>query len=372
MLLIFYEYSTENPPKRSHNDFFNHLWQTNMLTIYSDSHRLHHGSELKDGFLKPCVEMPSRADTVLARVKAVGLGKILGPDDYPSASYHPVHSARYLDFLENAWGMWVAEGRSHDALPLIWPVRDLRTDIEPDHIDGKLGFYAMDAGVPITAGTWEAVRTSANLALTGVDAITSGASGAFALCRPPGHHAASEYMGGYCYLNNAAIAAQALIAKGAKRVAIIDVDYHHGNGTQAIFYDRPDVLFVSLHGDPKRSYPYFSGHRDERGAGTGLGFNRNYPLPHGTAWDSYSLALSDACRELSAYAPDAMVVSLGVDTFKDDPISQFKLENDDYLRMGEVIAGLGKPTLFVMEGGYMVADIGVNAVNVLLGFEGRS
>jgi len=342
-----------------------------MLTIYSNKHRLHHGTELKDGLLKPSVEMPGRADTVLARVQTAGLGDIIGPRDFASSAYSPVHSARYVNFLENAWAKWAAIGRSHDALPLIWPVRDLRSDIEPDHIDGKLGFYAMDAGVPITAGTWEAVRTSANLALTGMAAIADGASSAFALCRPPGHHAAAEYMGGYCYLNNAAIAAQGFIAKGAKRVAVIDVDYHHGNGTQSIFYDRADVLFVSLHGNPKNSYPYFLGHRDEHGHGAGIGFNHNYPLPHGTAWDTYSVALADACRKLVAYAPDAIVVSLGVDTFKDDPISQFKLESDDYLRMGEAIADVGKPTLFVMEGGYMVDDIGVNAVNVLLGFEGR-
>lgn len=345
-----------------------------MLTIYSDKHRLHHGTELKDGILKPCVEMPSRADTVLARIHAVGLGEVIAPRDYPASAYSAVHSERYVRFLENAWRDWTAAGRSHDALPLIWPVRDLRTDIEPRHIDGKLGFYAMDAGVPITAGTWEAVRTSANLALTGMDAIADGSGNvgsAFALCRPPGHHAAAEYMGGYCYLNNAAIAAQGFIAKGAQRVAVIDVDYHHGNGTQSIFYQRADVLFISLHGDPKDSYPYFLGHRDECGAGAGLGFNHNYPLPHGTAWDGYRVALADACRKLADYAPDAIVVSLGVDTFKHDPISQFKLENDDYLRMGEAIAGVGKPTLFVMEGGYMVDDIGVNAVNVLLGFEGR-
>ncbi len=341
-----------------------------MLTIYSDTHRLHHGTELKDGVLKPSVEMPRRADTVLARIRAVGLGDVVGPGEFPASAYSPVHTPRYIRFLQSAWSDWLAVGRSGDALPLIWPVRDLRADVEPGHIDGRLGFYSMDAGVPVTAGTWEAVRVSANLALTGAAALADGAAAAFALCRPPGHHAAAEYMGGYCYLNNAAIAAQSLIEKGAKRVAVIDVDYHHGNGTQSIFYDRADVLFISLHGDPKTSYPYFLGHRDERGRGDGIGFNHNYPLPHGTAWDGFGAALGDACARLAAYAPDAIVVSLGVDTFKDDPISQFKLESDDYLRMGECIAAVGKPTLFVMEGGYMVDDIGVNAVNVLQGFEG--
>lgn len=342
-----------------------------MLTIYSDKHHLHHGSELKDGKLKPSFEMPRRADTILARIRELELGPVIGPKTYDGAAYARVHSVRYLNFLQHAWRDWSALGRQHDALPLIWPVRDLRNDEEPRHIDGRLGFYAMDAGAPITAGTWDAVRSAADLALTGVDAIRAGAASAFALCRPPGHHAAAEYMGGYCYLNNAAIAAQAFIDQGARRVAVLDVDYHHGNGTQSIFYARADVMFVSLHGDPRDSYPYFLGRGDERGRGAGAGFNLNYPLPHGTAWDGYGAALAEACAALRAYGPDAIVVSLGVDTFKDDPLCQFRLENDDYLRIGELIAGIGKPSLFVMEGGYMVDDIGVNAVNVLLGFEGR-
>ncbi|MEC5159412.1 hypothetical protein [Janthinobacterium sp. CG_S6] len=167
-----------------------------MLTIYSDKHRLHHGTELKDGVLQPSVEMPRRADTVLARIGAVGLGAVVGPADYASSLYSPAHTPRYIRFLENAWADWLAVGRRHDALPLIWPVRDLRADVEPEHIDGKPGFYSMGAGVPITGGTWEAVRSSANLALTGARALADGARGAFALCRPPGHHAAAEYMGG--------------------------------------------------------------------------------------------------------------------------------------------------------------------------------
>ena len=158
----------------------------------------------------------------------------------------------------------------------------------PDYIDGRLGYYSFDAGVPITAGTWDAVQASADVALSGARTILDGATAAFSLCRPPGHHAASSAMGGYCYLNNAAIAAQYLVDQGRARVAILDVDYHHGNGTQEIFYERADVLFVSLHADPRVEYPYFLGHADERGAGAGLGFTRNYPLPFGTAWPTYA------------------------------------------------------------------------------------
>ena len=179
-------------------------------------------------------------------------------------------------------------------------------------------------------------------------------------------------MGGYCYLNNAAIAAQAMLDQGAKRVAILDVDYHHGNGTQDIFYDRGDVLFTSIHGHPSHEYPYFLGFADEKGQGVGAGCNFNYPLQAGSDWATWGLALQDACRQIAEYAPDALIVSLGVDTFKDDPISQFKLASPDYLRMGEVIGRLGLQTLFVMEGGYAVEEIGINAVNVLQGFDSVS
>lgn len=340
-----------------------------MLTIYSDDHHLHHGKhELIGGQFKPCFEMPSRADMVLDRAKAVALGNVQSPLDFGLGPIRRVHSEGFLRFLQNAWADWQAIGRSHDMLPIAWPTRRLR-QVEPTDIDGRLGYYSFDAGAPITAGTWQAILSSANVALTGQAELAKGARGVFSLCRPPGHHAAADYMGGYCYLNNAAIAVQALLDLGAKRVAVLDVDYHHGNGTQDIFYDRADVLFTSIHGDPRFEYPYFLGFADEKGTGVGAGFNFNYPLAAGSDWSVWSLALADACRQIHEYAPDALVVSLGVDTFKADPISQFKLDSPDYLRMGEVIGKLGLQTLFVMEGGYAVEEIGINAVNVLQGFD---
>jgi acetoin utilization deacetylase AcuC-like enzyme len=342
-----------------------------MLTVFSDSHRLHHGTELKDGVLKPSFEQPSRADTVRDRVKHVGLGDIIVPRTFDRACYVNAHSERYVSFLETAWAEWTAIGRAHDALPLVWPVRDLANEQVPEFIDGKLGFFAMDAGSPITSTTWEAVKTSADIALTGLALIDEGHNSAFALCRPPGHHAAREYMGGYCYQNNAAIAAQQAITQGARRVAVLDVDFHHGNGTQNIFYNRNDVMFVSLHGDPSVSYPYYSGFSAERGAGVGEGFNLNYPLAKNTGWSTYKEALLDACNQLRTFSPQVLVISLGVDTFKDDPISHFLLESRDFLGIGEIIASVGVPTLFVMEGGYMVDEIGINAVNVLHGFENK-
>ena len=340
-----------------------------MITIYSESHKLHHGNnELAGGLLVPCFEMPRRAELVLERVRHQQLGEVIAPTDFGLEPILRVHAPNYVRFLETAWSQWTAAGRTHDALPMTWPVRGMNQRTEPDQIDGKLGFFSLDAGSPIQSGTWKAVYDSAQVALTGAKIVQDGSKAAFSLCRPPGHHAAGDYMGGYCYLNNAAIAAQAFQDSGASRVTILDVDYHHGNGTQVIFYERADVQLINLHADPMVEYPYYLGHADETGAGAGQGYNLNYPMPHGTGFDAWFAALEDACRKVQAYAPDAIVVSLGVDTFKDDPISQFRLDSPDYLRVGERIGRLGKPTLFVMEGGYAIEPIGVNAVNVLEGF----
>ena len=341
-----------------------------MRTIYSDDHHLHHGRcEIIDGELKPCFEMPSRADHVLARVRQQGLGEVLAPKDFGRAPIERIHDADYLRFFEGAWARWTDMGRDGDILPFTWPARTLRS-VLPDTLLGQLGYYSFDGGAPITAGTWQAAWSSAQVALSGQALISDGAASAFALCRPPGHHAAGDLMGGYCYLNNAAIATQAFLDGGCKRVAILDVDYHHGNGTQSIFYARNDVLVASIHGDPSFEFPFFLGYHDEVGEGAGQGFNLNLPLAAGSGWERWSAALEEACARITEYAPDVIVVSLGVDTFKEDPISQFKLDSPDYLRMGERIARLGKPTLFVMEGGYAVEEIGINAVNVLEGFEG--
>lgn len=341
-----------------------------MITIYSDDHRLHHGkSELNDGQLMPCHEKPERADSVLAAIKNAQLGPVIAPDDYGLDAIHAVHARAYINFLENAWALWTAEGRDWDALPLNWPVRGMR-QVEPDYIDGKLSFFSFDAGTPITAGTWRAVHSGANVAVTGAAKLTNGERYAFALCRPPGHHAASDYYGGYCYLNNAAIAAQYLRDHGADRVAVLDVDYHHGNGTQSIFYDRDDVLFVSIHGDPRQEFPYFLGHAGETGTGRGEGFNVNYPLPWGTTAERWFDALADSLEQVRSFKADTIVVSLGVDTYINDPISQFRLQTSDYVEVGRRIAGLGLPTLFVLEGGYAVDDIGRNVINALRGAEG--
>ena len=340
-----------------------------MRTYYSDDHHLHHGKcELIDGQLMPCFEKPQRADHILKRVQDRQLGEVLPPNDYGMAPIARVHSQPYLDFFKGAWDRWQAQGGKGDLLPFTWPARTLR-QVKPRDLHGELGYYSFDGGAPITAGTWQAAYSAAQVALSGQAEIMAGANCAFSLCRPPGHHAGSNLMGGYCYLNNAAIATQAFIDQGKKKVAILDVDYHHGNGTQEIFYSRSDVLFTSIHGDPSEEFPFFLGYADEKGEGEGDGFNFNYPLPMGSNWDAWSAALEDACQRIAAFGADVLVVSLGVDTYMEDPISQFKLDSPDYLAMGKRIAALGLPTLFIMEGGYAVEAIGVNAVNVLEGFE---
>jgi len=338
-----------------------------MLTIYSEDHQLHRGKfELSDGKLVPCYETPERAELVLAAVRQAALGEIAAPDDFGVDPILRVHDARFVEFLQQAWNLWTAEGREGDALPLNWPTRGMRP-IEPEHIDGKLGYFSFDAGSPITSGTWQAARSSANVALTGAAHLRAGDRCVFSLCRPPGHHAATDYIGGYCYLNNAAIAAQSLLDEGAKKVAIIDIDYHHGNGTQSIFYDRNDVLFVSVHGDPAQEYPYFLGRADETGTGKGEGFNANFPLRWQSSAESWLAALDEGLGRVNEYAPDYLLVSLGVDTFIEDPISEFRLTTDDYLLVGNRIAALGLPLHFLLEGGYAVDAIGTNVANVLRG-----
>lgn len=341
-----------------------------MRIIYSPRHAGHAGNvELNSGEIVPAFELPRRAEIIRARVIEVGLGPVEPPETFDLATAHRVHDAGYLGFLPRAYAMWQAEGRSGTAMPFVFPTPGLRRDRPPADIDGLLGFYAFDAGATFVAGTWDAVRASHDVALTGASLIAGGERAAFALCRPPGHHAGGGFAGGYCFINNAAVAAEYLRGRGIARVSVLDVDYHHGNGTQEIFYARGDVQVVNLHADPLREYPYFLGHADERGAGAGEGATLNLPLPWGTGIGAYRAALDTALAAIADFGPGALVVSLGVDTYKGDPISRFALDTPDYPGIGAAIAGLGLPTLFVMEGGYAVEAIGENAVGVLEGFE---
>ena len=346
-----------------------------MITFFTPHHKLHAPEyEFFRGERVACFESPARADFV--RTELIERGhEIREPSVDSSEVLRQVHSARYLAFLETAWAQWVAVDAANAArqpFPSVWPVRTLRIDVEPQNFTSKLGLYSMDNGTPMVAGTWAAAKAAADAAASAA-VLVSGKSGiraAFCATRPPGHHAGADFMGGYCFLNNAAVAAQTFRNQGSAKVAILDVDYHHGNGTQSIFYDRADVLFVSIHGDPHTEYPFYLGHADETGEGAGHGFNLNLPLPAGSSKAVWFAALATACEKIKQFGADALVVSLGLDTFEDDPISTFALKSSDFIELGAVLKQLGLATVFILEGGYAAKELGLNAANVLAGFEG--
>ncbi|MCZ8074395.1 MAG: histone deacetylase family protein, partial [Paucibacter sp.] len=234
-----------------------------MKTVYNARHAAHAAThEFFRGRLVPAFEVPARADYVLAVVQAAQLGEIVAPVDHGLAPLERVHAQAYLRFVQGAWAEWQALGGEGDAFPAVWPVRSLRSDVAPRSFAARMGLYSMDSGTPLTAGSWEAAYWGAQASLTGLDQVLGGEHSAYVLTRPPGHHAGADFFGGYCFVNNAAVAAQAALDAGLLRVAILDVDYHHGNGTQAIFYDRADVFYASLHGDPQTEFPFFLGHAD--------------------------------------------------------------------------------------------------------------
>jgi len=348
-----------------------------MIIFHNPQHHLHDGrQEMFRGRLVPCHENPSRLDYVLNELQRRPVGPLRQPGEPDLAPLHRVHSAPYLDFLAQAWSDWVALNPANaelDILPSIWPVRGFRHEAPSTNFTARLGRFSFDSGSPITAGTWTAALAGARCAIEAAQAVSGPAPearAAMALTRPPGHHAGPDFFGGYCFINNAAVAAQTLRDAGARRVAVLDIDYHHGNGTQTIFYERGDVLTVSVHGDPRTEYPFYLGYADETGEGAGQGCNLNLPLPTGSDFATWRAAMQQGLDAIARFGAEALVVSLGVDTFEGDPISQFKLASADYLQVGATLATAGLPTVFVMEGGYAVAEVGINVVNVLQGFAG--
>lgn len=340
-----------------------------MITIYTDRHYAHAPKmELLDGVLQNIFERPERAQRIVDAVRAEKLGDVREPTACDVGSILRVHDRRLVWFMQQAWDLWKAQAGDTDAIPYTHCPRGVPAR-EPESINGKLAYFTYDAVTPLTAGTWNAALDAVSVAMSGWQLIQSGERAAFSLCRPPGHHSMYGQYGGYGLFNNVAVAAQAAIDAGAARVAVLDVDVHHGNGTQDIFYRRGDVLYVSLHADPRYGYPFFMGHADETGSGAGEGFNCNLPLPRGTRWDTYQPAFVTALDRVRRFSPDVLFVSLGVDTFDGDPTGSFKLQTADYLSIGAAIATLRRPTLFVMEGGYSIETLGRNTVNVLKGFE---
>jgi len=334
-----------------------------MRMFFDDRQRAHAPTqELHNGGFTTYAEMPARVDAILA-----ALGPVETPADRGEAAILAVHSPAYVAFLKDAARLWREAGRTGDAIPYAFPIRG-RRPLDLTRIDALIGAHSFDATTPITPDSWAASYGSAQSALAATQAVLEGDAAAFALCRPPGHHAGADYCGGYCHLNTAAIAAQAARDAGVARVAILDIDYHHGNGTQDIFYDRGDVFYASVHADPRTDYPFFWGHADETGDGDGRGATLNLPLPHGTTIGAFRAAQTAALDAIAAFDPGLLVVSFGADTWEGDPISHFALTTPDYAVLAADIAARGWPTAIVMEGGYAVDALGHNVDSFLRGF----
>ena len=329
-----------------------------MRCFWDERQRAHApAAEFFNGKLHPAAEHQGRVDAILAAI-----GTTEQPADAGMEPLLRVHGAAYLDLLRDAHSEWIAAGREGDAFPYTFPTVG-RRPLDLSRIDARLGQHSFDTSTPLGPGTWDACYWSAQTALGALNAVLSGERAAFAFTRPPGHHAGRDYFGGYSYLNHAAICAEAALDAGRRRIAILDVDYHHGNGTQDIFADQNDIFFGSIHADPSTDYPFFWGHADESRSNI-----LNLPLPRGTEWSGYALALTQAIDWLEKSAPDLLIVSYGADTHEADPISHFKLKTSDYAPMARRIASMGLPTLIVMEGGYAIEPLGANVAEFLSGF----
>ena len=341
-----------------------------MRIYFSDRHAVHApGAFVSRGQVTANPEMPARADALLGAARDAG-HELADSQSFGLAPVRAVHDADYLDFLESAWREWCAlPDHAAEVIPNVHPGRNMSG--RPRAIVGRAGYYQADCACPIGPGTWEGIQASADCALSAASEVMgSGATDyAYALCRPPGHHAYADMAGGFCFLNNTAIAAQYCRDHGAARVAIVDVDVHHGNGTQGIFYKRRDVMTVSLHGDPAEFYPFFAGYREEVGEGDGHGCNVNLPLARGTGDDAFIGHLHEALAKVHEFEPTVLVVALGLDASEHDPLAFLKITTDGFRRIGEAVAAMGMPTVLVQEGGYLSEHLGANLAAALAGFE---
>jgi acetoin utilization deacetylase AcuC-like enzyme len=339
-----------------------------MKIFFSEAHRRHTPLfEVFDGGLRvPYLETPNRANRIADALRGVGWTEFCEPLDVGLEPILAVHDREYLDFLASAWTEWLDSAPQDPStlIPATFALR--RAARRPKSLLGRAGYHIMDLSACIMEGTYSAARASAHCALSAARAVVEEERPAFALCRPPGHHAGRDYAGGYCFMNNAAVAAQWLSSKG--RVAVLDIDYHAGNGTQDIFYERDDVLTLSIHADPDFEYPHFAGFADERGRGRGLGFHHNFPLPRGTGDAEYLQTLNQALHLIRAFKPRALVVSAGMDIYADDPLGTFTVSAQGIGEIGNRIASLELPTVIVMEGGYANEALGRNILTFLSAF----
>ncbi|MFC3124681.1 histone deacetylase family protein [Pseudoroseomonas globiformis] len=314
---------------------------------------------LQRGQVRPHFEVAARAEALLAALQGMK-ADIAEPDLVAPEALLAVHSADYIAFLSEAAAEWAAlPEKGPEVVANMHPSPEMlaqgATLSRP--IIGRTGWFTADTACPIGPGTWQSILSAASCALAAAQDVVGGGS-AYALARPPGHHAYAARAGGHCYVNNSALAAQALRAAGAARVAIIDIDAHHGNGTQGIFWERPDVLTLSVHGDPAAYYPWYVGHAGERGSGPGAGFNRNFPLPQGTGDDRWLEAVAAAIEEAQRFGAEALVIPLGFDASEHEPLSFLRVTADGFARAAEGLSALGLPTVIVQEGGYNVQMMG--------------
>ena len=344
-----------------------------MHIVYSTKHALHQPElEFIDGEMKHYHETADRAQLILDAVVVARIGPVVPPKDFGIEPIIAVHTADYVAYLRDAYRNWIDTGGVPAGVyPDSFPVR--RMNGRPTRPSALAGYYSFDLTAVIVDGTWQAAYDAAQCALTAAELIRAGEKSAFALCRPPGHHAHADLCGGYCFLNNAAIAAHWLTGtksdlNSTVTVAILDIDFHHGNGTQDIFYERSDVLYISLHGDPDRQFPYYLGRADDIGSGKGIGYTVNYPLKVGINDAEYIDVLSQAIRLINGFQPTYLVISLGVDTYSQDPLGDFCLTEGVFRQIGVCLAQLEIPTVFIMEGGYAVGQLGTNVASVLKGF----
>jgi acetoin utilization deacetylase AcuC-like enzyme len=338
-----------------------------MKVVFSAA-QLDHDPEaiVASGARSESPEKPERARCLLQAALDTGLAQE-EPADRGDTVLESVHSSRYLEFLKTVHTRWSrVPGAPADILPNVHPIG--RDDGYPKSAVGQLGFHTYDASCPITKDTWHSVRWSAMTAAHAAGLVIAGDDSCYALSRPPGHHASQDIAGGFCYLNNAAIAAEQLCDRFG-RVAIIDVDVHHGNGTQRIFYARDDVFTVSIHADPIRFYPFFWGYVHETGEGDGEGYNLNLPLQRGTADDDYLATLERALEAVAGFSPGALVVALGLDAHESDPFQGMRISTPGFERIGKRLGSLGLPTVLTQEGGYLSDSLGANLAAFLGGFQ---
>jgi len=350
-----------------------------MRVVYDPSHVLHDpATEVQYGIPMPIYEVPARAEAIRAALLTDAEFTFAEPTRHGLAPVLAVHDDGLVRFLAEAWSLWREHGGGGASMaPQFMPDTVLHPAMregmgpapEPSGAVGRIGYWCWDTMTPLVPGSYQAACAAADVALTAADMLLAGDPAVYGLARPPGHHCPRSGFGGYGLFNYSA-AAIAYLAERLGKVAVLDVDYHHGNGIQQIFYQRADVLYVSLHADPDRAFPYFIGWATEAGTGQGEGCNLNLPLPPGCTNDRYLAALETALRRIAAFRPAALVVALGFDTYGQDPIGDFALTTDVYHEVGSRVAGLGLQTLVLQEGGYFVPKLGENARIWLRGLAG--